>query len=188
MKNKRGAVEDRTRPAAPTQQAKYSRWNCRSKWAGCGSSGRMKGSGPTQKPCGDELLNPQHHSTERAWVFGIGPPWGSPWQQGHCQAAMSAQLCGQVEHRTHGETLPELVLINLEKKHEEAFSATCSLQLPWEVHKRTVRISLQLHIKSTWDLRWIKGRPVLLIIFSVEGFCVILQISRNCCRIRENAE
>lgn len=47
---------------------------------------------------------------------------------------------------------------------------------------------LQLDIESTRDFHSTKGRTVLLIIFPGDEFCVILQFSRNCCHIREDAK
>ncbi|KAF2977906.1 hypothetical protein EK904_008425, partial [Melospiza melodia maxima] len=80
-------------------------------------------------------------------------------EQEQYQAAMSAQLHGQVEHRTHGETLTELVYINLEKKDHGGFlSYLHSSGTLGSAGEDTVRISLQLHIESTRDPHCTKGR------------------------------
>lgn len=74
------------------------------------------------------------------------------------------------------------------KTKEAFFSYLLSSVTLGSAGEDTVRISTQLHVESTRELCCTKGRTVLLAIFPGEEFCVMLQFSRNCCHVREDAK
>lgn len=106
------------------------------------ATGRMKRWGSTKKPRRDEHLKPQLHRRRAARVCGLGPYWGSPRQWGHNQAAASAQVdpprsIGRWSTGPMGRRWRGWLRALRRRQTKEAFSATCSLQLPWEVQERT---------------------------------------------------
>lgn len=108
--------------------AKSPVWRCRSKWAGCGASRRMKGSGPTQQPRGDEHLNPQHHGwgSQSLWprsLLGFPMQWVPSYLGRWSTEPMGGHL--------------QSSLRSIWRRPRRCFLATCSLQLPWEVQERT---------------------------------------------------
>lgn len=131
--------------------------------------------GSTQNHCRDEHLNPQLHRRRAARVCGLGPYWGSPCQQGHDQAAVSAQVGPPGKEADEAQDLSgDADIAGLGHSGEERprrLSQLPALSSYPGKSRRGHRLFLQLDIESTRDTNpsCTKGKTVLLIIFPGES-------------------